>query len=64
MWFLARLSLDQGASEVYMFEFLRHNECFKCPILSIDVEGGFDHFDLDLLCDFLAARRCPTNLVL
>jgi len=48
MWFLARLSLDQGASEVYMFEFLRYNECFKCPILSIDVEGGFDHIDLDL----------------
>jgi len=46
-----------------VFEFLRHNEGFKCAMLSMDVEGGFDNIEIDLLCDFLAARKCPTNLI-
>jgi len=46
-----------------VFEFLRHNGGFKCAMLSMDVEGGFDNIDIDLLCDFLAARECPTNLI-
>jgi len=46
-----------------VFEFLRHNEGFKCAMLSMDVEGGFDNIDVDLLCDFLAARECPANLI-
>jgi len=46
-----------------VFELLRHNEGFKCALLSMDVEGGFDNIDLDLLCDFLAARECPANLI-
>ena len=46
-----------------VFEFLRHNEGFKCAMLSMDVEAGFDNIDIDLLCDFLAARDCPANLV-
>ena len=46
-----------------VFEFLRHNEGFKCAMLSMDVEGGFDNIDIDLLCDFLAARECPANLI-
>jgi len=46
-----------------VFEFLRHNKGFKCAMLSMDVEGGFDNIDVDLLCDFLAARECPANLV-
>jgi len=32
-------------------------------MLSMDVEGGFDNIDIDLLCDFLAARECPDNLI-
>jgi len=32
-----------------VFEFLRHNEGFKCAMLSMDVEGGFDNIDIDLL---------------
>jgi len=47
-----------------VFEFLRHNEGFKCAMLSMDVEGGFNNIDVDLLCDFLAARECPANLIL
>jgi len=47
-----------------VFEFLRHNQGFKCAMLSMDVEGGFDNIDIDLLCDFLAARECPANLIL
>jgi len=47
-----------------VFEFLRHNDGFKCAMLSMDVEGGFDNIDIDLLCDFLAARECPANLIL
>ena len=29
----------------------------------MDVEGGFGNIDIDLLCDFLAARKCPANLI-
>ena len=46
-----------------VFEFLRHNEGFKCAMLSMDVEGGFDNIDIDLLCDFLSARECPASLI-
>ena len=46
-----------------VFEFLRHYEGFKCAMLSMDVEGGFDNIDIDQLCDFLAARECPANLI-
>jgi len=46
-----------------VFEFLRNNEGFKCAMLSMDVEGGFDNIDIDLLCDFLAARECRANLI-
>jgi len=45
------------------FEFLRHNEGFKCAMLSMDVEGSFDNIDIDLLCDFMATRDCPDNLI-
>ena len=44
-----------------VFEFLRHNEGFKCAMLSMDVEGGFDNIDIDLLWDFLSARECPAS---
>jgi len=47
-----------------VFEFLRHNKGFKCAMLSMDVEGGFDNIDIDLLCDFLANRECPPNRIL
>jgi len=46
-----------------VFELLRHNESFKCAMLSMGVQGGFDNIDIDLLCDFLAARECPANLI-
>jgi len=46
-----------------VFEFLRHNEGSKCAMHSMDVEGGFDNIDIDLLCDFLAAQECPANLI-
>jgi len=46
-----------------MFEFVRYNEGYKCARLSMDFEGGFDNIDIDLLCDFLAARECPTNQI-
>jgi len=47
-----------------VFEFLQHNDGFKCTMLSMDVEGGFDNIDIDLLCDFLAAWECLANLIL
>jgi len=38
-----------------VFELFRHNEGFKCAMLSMDLEEGFDNIDIDLLCDYLAA---------
>jgi len=46
-----------------VFEVLQHNEGYKCAMLSMDVEGGFDNIDIGLLSNFLAARECPANLV-
>jgi len=46
-----------------VFEFLRHHKGFKCAMLSMDDEGGFDNIDIDLLCDFLTAQEYPTNLI-
>ena len=46
-----------------VFEFLRHNEGYKCAMVSMDVERGFDNIDIDLLCDFMAARDCPANMI-
>src|SRR5205807_4384829 len=37
-------------------EFMKYNEGKKQLLLSMDVEGGFDNIDIDLLCDFLVAR--------
>ena len=47
-----------------IFEFLKHNKGLHCAMMSMDVEGGFDNIDLNLLSDFLAARDCPPNLML
>jgi len=47
-----------------VFEFLRYNEGYKCAMLLMDVEGGFDNIDVDLLSDFLAARESPAALIL
>jgi len=37
-----------------VLELLPHNEDYKHGMLSMDVEGGFDNIDLDLLSDFLS----------
>ena len=47
-----------------IFEFLKHNKGFQCAMMSMDVEGGFDNIDLDLLSDFMTARDCPPSLIL
>ena len=61
--FGSRCKRDVHDAMSVVFEFLRHNEGYKCAMLSMDVEGGFDNIDIDLLCDFLAARECPANLI-
>jgi hypothetical protein len=45
-----------------VFEFLKHNEGYRRLLLSMDVEGGFDNIDINLLSDFLIARGCPPAL--
>jgi len=46
-----------------IYEFLRAHEGYVTALLSMDVEGGFDKIDIDLLADFLSARACPPALV-
>jgi len=46
-----------------IYEFLKHHEGYCTALLSMDVEGGFDRVDIDLLADFLTARGCPSGLV-
>jgi len=47
-----------------VFEFLRHNQGYKCAMLSMDVKGGFDNIDIDLLSQFLSALECSPHLIL
>ena len=42
-----------------VYEFLESNRDMFTAVLSMDVEGGFDRIDLDLMADFLVARGCP-----
>jgi len=45
-----------------VYDFLEYNKGKNTAILSMDVEGGFDNIDVDLLSDFLVARGCPGDL--
>jgi len=47
-----------------IYEFLKAHEGYCTALLSMDVEGGFDRINMDLLADFLSARGCPIDLVL
>ena len=46
-----------------ILEFLEYNKDKYTGILSMDVEGGFDKVDIDMLCDILIYRECETKLV-
>jgi len=46
-----------------IYEFLKHHKGYATALLSMDVEGGFDRIDIDLLADLLVARSCPSALV-
>jgi len=46
-----------------IYEFLDHHRDYKIALLSMDVEGGFDRIDMDLMADFLVARGCPALYV-
>jgi len=44
-------------------EFLKANSGFCTALLSMNIEGGFDRIDMDLMADFLVARGCPNMFV-
>jgi len=46
-----------------IYEFLDHHRDYKTALLSMDVEGGFDRIDMDLMADFLVTRGCPAIYV-
>ena len=46
-----------------ILEFLEYNKTKYTEIISIDVEGGFDKVDIDMLCDILVYRECEPKLV-
>jgi len=45
-----------------VYEFLEYNKGLHVAMLSMDVEGGFDNMNVDLLCDFMMARGCSLVL--
>ena len=45
-----------------VYEFLEYNKGMSTAMLSMDVQGGFDNIDVNLLSDFLVARGCPGDL--
>ena len=46
-----------------MMEFLEHNKYLERGIVSMDVEGGFDKVDIDILSDIMSYRECPIELI-
>ena len=46
-----------------ILEFLEYNKDKCTGILSMDVEGGFDKVNIDMLCDILVYRECEPKLV-
>ena len=46
-----------------VYEFLKTHKNWHPALLSMDVEGGFDRLDIDLLADLLVARDCPSGYV-
>ena len=44
-------------------EFLEYNKDKCTSILSMDVEGGFDKVNIDMLCDILIYQECEPKLV-
>ena len=46
-----------------MIEFIEYNKDLKTEIMSIDIEGGFDKVDIDMVYDIMVYSGCPNNLV-
>jgi len=45
-----------------IFEFIKHHQGWQTAMVSMDIEGGFDNIDLDLLLQFMQARGAPVLL--
>jgi len=45
-----------------VFEFIRHHEGWKTAMVSMDIEGGFDNIQTDLLIQFLQSRGADIDL--
>lgn len=46
-----------------MLECLEHNKYLERGIVSMEVEGGFDKVDIDILSDIISYRKCPGELI-
>lgn len=46
-----------------VYEFLEHNRHMSRAMLSMDIEGGFDHVDVDTLGDLMMGRGASLNTV-
>ena len=45
------------------YEFLEHNHHMSCAMLSMDIEGGFDHVNIGTLRDIMIGRGANPNTV-
>ena len=45
------------------YEFVEHNRHMSCAMLSMDIEGGFDHVDIGTLRDLMIGRCASLNIV-
>ena len=46
-----------------VYEFLEHNHHMSCAMLSMDIQGGFDHVDIGTLWDLMISRGANPNTV-
>jgi len=61
--FGSRRKRDVHDAMATIYKFLHANRDMYMALLSMDVEGGFDKIDMDLMAGFLVTRGCPTVIV-
>ena len=41
-----------------ILDFMEYHQDKKCGMITMDIEGGFDKVNIDILSDILTARGC------
>jgi len=60
--FGSRKRRSTGDAMKVILDFMEYHKGKKCGMITMDVEGGFDKVNIDILSDILTARGCPRDV--